>query len=218
MRSHHPGVLDVGQVDGAARDAHVLELAAVDLLHLEKHFGTRGAAHLLAAFSARQPLHALPVDQQYLVAGTQPRSIGRRILVGLVDDDVALQVGLVDDGADASVALVDHHTQVFVFLFGHIDGVRVEVGEHCVYAGALDAVHGKRIHIGAVELFEYGGVDFRPLAELEALGLGARGERSAHEQQGYESFLHFHPITDCSSASTIVPLRGGPCPCGRWRS
>ena len=73
--------------------------------------------------------------------------MGRRILVRLVDDHVALHVRFVDNGSDSSVCLVNHHAEVFVLLFGDIYGIGIEVCEHSVHTGALNTVERQGIHI-----------------------------------------------------------------------
>ena len=104
------------------------------------------------------------VDGFNLISAAQARPGGRGAGVGLVDEYVAVHIGLVDDGAHAAVGAVEHHLEVFLLFFRHIYGIGIQRFQHSVHGGPFNSAHLQGIHVGAVQLFQNGILDFHPLA------------------------------------------------------
>ena len=183
-------------------------LPSTQFLHLELDRRARLAAHLLGTFRRLEPVGAEPVDGQDFIPAAQSGAGGRRVFVGLVDDDIPVQVLLVDDGADAAIGIGEHHLESLLLLLRHIDGIGVQRLEHRVHGGPLDAADLERIDIGTAEFLENGVMDFHPFAEGEVFRLGgsAPHQEAAQNKDG-QKFFHSKMLFDASKAGVSTPRK-----------
>ena len=164
-----------------------------DFLHFEFHCRARLSFHPVGCLLGGQSVGGGAVDLQDLIAAAKSVPVGRAVLVGLVDDDVAVLLGLVDDCSDASVGLRYHQLEILIVLLRDVDRVRVEAFEHRLDAGFLDSVQREGVHVGSVQLVEYGVVDLGPLPDFEGFRLcGGCGGDGCHHQAETEDRYSFH--------------------------
>ena len=143
----HSGVFQVRKMDALADNGYVLYLSCAEFLYLEQELGSGSAFHTVAALLGGESYYAYAVNLHNLVAADQAGLVGRGILIGLVDCDIAVNVRLIDNRAHSSVSPAEHHLKIFILLFRDINGIRIQGLEHRVNSGALYAVYWEGIYI-----------------------------------------------------------------------
>ena len=183
---------------------HLLNLAAGDLLlhhfsgartaELQQECRAGIAAKMAAHVACRLPDHGGIVDTQNDVTFLQACFLGRRVLVGLVDDGIVENEIVTNQCTDACILAGKERLQLVGVRI--IDGIRVERLQHTVDTVAHNLLGVNRVYVHHVQISDHGIENLKVLTHLEvmvAILLSFRGRNNGkqHHQLQKRSFHLF---------------------------
>ena len=191
-------IRDAWELDGTARDALLENLSRRGTLYLQQEGCAGIAAKMRTDIRHILVGHRGIIDAEDDVTFLQSSLSGRRILIGLIDND-ALQFRIVaDQGTDSRILTRQRRLQFVHFLCRVIDSIRIKRLQHGLDASP-DGLSGTQcIHVGHIEVPVDGIEYLQVLRRLEIMVLsllshrGQKGAQRSYHQQ--KDSLHLIPF------------------------
>ena len=176
------GVGDGRDGNPLAAERHLLAAAVEQPLDGDPYRRAGGALEPCAHLVGGEAAGILAVDGHNAVADFQPGAVGRRILVGLSDDDVVAL--LADEGAHAAVLARGEQLEGGHLLLGHVLGIGVQVADHPLGGPLHQTVGVDLVDVVERQLAHHVDGDFDVAPQTEVVALAPEQRAEADDQDG----------------------------------